>query len=81
MFCCPISDQVMLPQRNLYFYTPSCPRENDSQRKIKEGGPAKKAEGWTSNLEAFILQPPPPPPHYYHHHYPLNLLLTHWGGD
>ena len=24
-----------------------------SQRKIKEGGPAKKAEGWTSNLEAF----------------------------
>ena len=43
----------MLPQRNLYFYTSSCPRENDSQRKIKEGGPAKKAEGWTSNLEAF----------------------------
>ena len=28
MLCCPISDQVMLPQRNLYFYTSPCARTN-----------------------------------------------------
>ena len=28
MLCCPISDQVMLAQRNLYFYTSPCARAN-----------------------------------------------------